>query len=363
MNHANSDAWYVRLPDSNVVRANSTRSVRHHIETGTIPPGSLARRSHRETWTPLYRLEPFADLLANYPGAGHGDADGSRGAEHLLQLQAVGVRGLVTELVNALDSTLTRRKLLVAFAACLVFGLLLLVQDVALIYLAPPWVLAGALAQGLIALITAALCTSLLTQLTFVELSQLRPARLREAAQDLSGHALRLFVCYLVVVGSVVAVLYLVQWLPGWLLDPAEDAAFPGREYLALGAVVVQILLDVVLLPLLGFALLLGPIVVIEEASVLRSLRQWAGMIRTHLRRLFLYESLAAAVALVACLPFVVPVAFAAQNAPWQGTPGVAARATVDLLLGLAATPAVAYLTVANVFIYLNLRYELPAGR
>src|SRR5437763_12689198 len=102
MSRPTSDAWFVRLPDSNVVRANSTRSVRHHIETGTIPPGSYARRSSRESWTPLHRLDAFADLLADYARSrralrdrGAELEDSGRGVDRALQLQAVGVRGLV----------------------------------------------------------------------------------------------------------------------------------------------------------------------------------------------------------------------------------------------------------------------------
>jgi hypothetical protein len=370
MNQSASDVWFVRLPDSSVVRANSTRSVRHHITAGAIPPGSYARRSSRESWTPLHRLEPFADLLADFTRSRRearertpDPEDTGRGLDSTFQLHAVGVRGLLSELVSALDSTLTRRKLTIAFGTCLIFGLLLLLHDVALSQLAHPWALYGALGQALCALLAGACGSILLNQLTFIELSQLRPARLREAVQNLSTLVLRLLLCYLVVVGSIGALLSLVNWLPGWLILPDHEVDIPGRESLALLAVVVQILLEVVLLPLLGFALLLGPILVVEERSVVGALVQWVGMIRAHLRRLFLYESLAAVMALIAALPFLVPVGLAALTAPSHGAPGLMARATLDLLLALAITPAVAYLSVANVFIYLNLRYELPARR
>ena len=60
--------------------------------------------------------------------------------------------------------------------------------------------------------------------------------------------------------------------------------------------------------------------------------------------------------ALALALPLLAPVGYAA----WQMPPTEAVTLTVRFLLALALTPAVAYLTVAGVFIYLHLRYEQP---
>src|SRR6188768_4074632 len=92
MSRGHTDSWYVRLPDAQVVRANSTRSVRHHIESGKIPPGSHARRSSRESWTPLDQLDAFADLLAEpgrrRPGRERSNSAPDGGAHaHGLELQ------------------------------------------------------------------------------------------------------------------------------------------------------------------------------------------------------------------------------------------------------------------------------------
>jgi len=108
-------------------------------------------------------------------------------------------------------------------------------------------------------------------------------------------------------------------------------------------------------------ALLLGPTVVIEEGSLSQSLGSWGGLLRRHLVRVVFYETLAAAVAFVLSVPFVVPVVLAAGPALGDNVVAQATGYAVAVLLGLAVAPALAYLTVANVFIYLNLRYEQPA--
>src|SRR6516225_7107435 len=72
-----SDAWFVRLPDGRVVRAKSTGSVRHHIETGRIPVDSWVRHSPEEDWTTLEWTAEFSDLAGRYRKrtAGQEEAD------------------------------------------------------------------------------------------------------------------------------------------------------------------------------------------------------------------------------------------------------------------------------------------------
>jgi hypothetical protein len=162
-----------------------------------------------------------------------------------------------------------------------------------------------------------------------------------------------------VVVGGILIIIYGLRALPAWLLAQGDagwlaDAAEP----LAAAATVVRLIVEVVLWPVLGFALLLGPIVIVEDCTPTQAVSQWTTLVRGHLTRAFLYEALAAAVGMVASLPFVVPVELVALTAPTSGVAGVAAQATVWLLRGLALTPLIAFLAVANVFIYLILRYE-----
>src|SRR6516225_3059970 len=103
MPRSSTDAWYLRLPDARVVHANSTRAVRHHLEMGTIPRNSRARRSARERWTPLYRLEPFADLFPEAtrnrresPERKDDSDEAMRAMDTQWQLHSVGVAALVT---------------------------------------------------------------------------------------------------------------------------------------------------------------------------------------------------------------------------------------------------------------------------
>jgi hypothetical protein len=367
-----SDAWFIRLPDGRVLRANSTAAVRHHLESGTVPLDCRVRRSPLETWTALEKIEAFADLATFALGRGRrgpahrsapGDGSTPAGRGDGMALETVGVRGLVTELATALDSTLVRGKLLAAALAGLAAGLVVilgwLLPEVASI----SWPLLWA-GLALVLLVAGAWCTTVIGGLTYVELAHLRPAHWSEATAGLVRNIARLTVAYFVIVGGVVLGILFLRWLPGWLLA-AEDPAWlkDSRETLAAAATVLRVVLEVVLWPVLGFALLLGPIIVVEGCSAAAALREWCLLLREHLSRVFLYEALAAAVALVATLPFLIPVELAAWSAPSAGAPGIAAWVTVWLLRGLALTPAIAYLTVANVFIYLTLRYEHTAAR
>ena len=128
------DPWYVRLPDGHVVKAKSTTSVRHHVEAGNIPLNSMARRDSKHEWKTLTWIAEFTDLgparTNRMPPAANGPAAQSvptanGSAEHVLKsgisarldpmrLQTVGVRGLIDELIAALDSTVSAGKLIVA---------------------------------------------------------------------------------------------------------------------------------------------------------------------------------------------------------------------------------------------------------
>jgi len=128
-------------------------------------------------------------------------------------------------------------------------------------------------------------------------------------------------------------------------------------------ATVVSLVGEIILWPVLGSTLLLGPVVVVEECSVPGALRQWWWLVRRHLGRLLLYES-AAVLGGFALLPFTFPVVLAAWGrwGQWGGLDNVIGLSLV-LLAGLAAAPLLAYQAVAQVFLYLNLRYEYDRQR
>src|SRR5262249_42128236 len=171
-----SDAWLVRLPDGRVVRAKSTGSVRHHIETGRIPVDSWVRHSPEEDWTTLEWTAEFSDLAGRYRKrtAGTEEADPDPATLNREKtprvngndLPTVGVRGLVEELLTALDSTLNGGKLLLAGTfSVLGAGVFLVFQQISEIWL-DSWI--PLLAAGVILMLIAAVNTAILTQMTFV---------------------------------------------------------------------------------------------------------------------------------------------------------------------------------------------------
>jgi hypothetical protein len=370
------EAWLVRLPDGRVVRAKSADSVRHHVERGRIPPDAWVRRAGDEEWQALEWTSEFGDLAKRRPDApaarptgaaaprGNGaSAAPSSGAHAAVrgshELQVVGVRGLVDELLGALDSTLLRPKLLLAGVLGLCAGALLVLAPrlpelAAIPSSVWPWA-----AAGLVLLILAGFCAALLTQMTFVELSRLRPARRREATHRLGSNALGIIVCQLVVAGLTVLLIAGLRALPDWL--SAEPGSFAAQT-LAGFAVALGLVLEVLLWPVLGLALLLAPIVVVEDCGIATALGQWCGLLRRHAGRVLVYEAFALALGVVAVLPLLLPVLIAAYVAPGAILPDIQ-WATLSVLGSLALSPLFAYLVVANVYIFLNLRYEFSAGK
>src|SRR5262249_50014528 len=125
------DTWYVRLPDGRVLRAASTEVVRRHIDSGRIPATSRVRRSPNEEWAAIDWTEEFADVVrrpAALEAASDPAARTSASASRAIfkpevasrydpiRIKTIGLRGLVEELIAALDNTLARPKLLVAGA-------------------------------------------------------------------------------------------------------------------------------------------------------------------------------------------------------------------------------------------------------
>jgi hypothetical protein len=365
-----NDSWLVRLPDGRVLRAKSTGSVRRHIETGGIPIDSWVRRSPEEDWVTLEWAVEFTDLVTlKQKQAAEQSANREAAVPAIPRtldprsghdLQAVGVRGLVDELVTALDSTMSRRKLAIAAVGGLLCGGTVIgrrfLEPWSLDLSGLPLTCAVAIALFLIS----GVCTTLLTQMTFVELSRLRPARWHEATARLGAHATRLILSYVLVGGSLLLAIFGLYVLSDWML--VQDTEGPA-PLLAAVAHVLILILEVLLWPTLGLTLMLGPIVIVEECSAFRAIAQWGILLRRHLSRAFFYEALAAALGTVMTLPFLFPVVVAG----WLSLRGSQfpeiTLGALCLLTGLALTPLIAYMAVANVFIYLNLRYELTPGQ
>jgi hypothetical protein len=381
MSQAN-DVWYVRFPDGRVMRASTTEAVRFHLETGRIPRTSLVRRSPEEEWTALEWAPEFVDLLqADHP-RGPSDyalleseplvspsppqtprpvARRTREArEGRMQLHTIGARGMVEEMLGALDSTLVRLKLRIACAMGLTSMVILVLIWLLVPFLDWPWTLLPQVGTGIGLLVIWAMGSTLITQATFTELSHARSAGWADARTGLGRHSLRLTFALLLVVGIPILVIILLRKAPEGLenlelIDPIQDW---GTAL----ALVLRLVLWVFLGLWISFSLLLAPILIVEECSIGQGLRLWWQFLRQHFSRAYLYEALTATMAAVASLPLMLPVVLG----PWPGSvPAAAATlstdlrlATLSILAGLALTPLIAFLIVANLFIYLNLRYE-----
>jgi hypothetical protein len=360
-----NDLWYIRLPDGRTLRVRTTEMLRRFLKTNRIPWDSRVRRFPEDPWQTLDRTPEFADLVpADNAEAEEAPAgitppqSKSRGTGS--ELRTLGVRGLVDELCNAFDISLQRAKLTAAAVTGLGIGVTLVLSDVAFQLLPRDWLWAGYLGTTVVILVLFNICTSILTQMTALELSRFRPAHFSEVRTGLIAYAVRLTCATVFVGGLILGLIVLLRWLPVWL-HPA-DAPKPGPGLDTLLNVVngTRLLLEVICWPILGFALLLlGPIFVVEDYSIGRGLREWIGMLRQHLGRIYLYQAIAFAFALVMTLPLIVPVllafGFAGGN---PRTLSLGESVPFYLLVGAALTPMLAYLLVAHVFIYLNLRYE-----
>jgi hypothetical protein len=384
-----SDAWYVRLPDGRILKASSTRAVRHHLSSGRIPLDSRVRRTSDEEWVSLELTHEFAELIreraatlaetaetesADEPPALPSRTDASAMASRLdpLQLQTVGVRGFFEELLAALDSTLVRMKLWPAVAAALLGGLALLAAhpEMELIPWPAPWRWAAA---GAAVVVVLAACQSLLTQTTYVELCRLRPARGREARAGWLRNFVHLALADLLVLAGAAAAIYGLRQLPSWLLVNVLRVGDwgAGGDLAYTVAILAAVALEVLLLLLAVFSLLLGPIVVVEEATFVGAVGLWVRVVAGQFGRVLLYEAMAVVVALLGTFVVLLPVEAAIAGQVAALLPSHRSGLGIGQLLeiswglpwlwpvrGLALAPLIAYLAVANVFIYLNLRYE-----
>ncbi len=380
-----SDTWFVRYPDGRVRRAANTTVVRQQVAIGRIPPNSSVRRSPDDEWTALEWTREFADLMEDLPAgrrepkpkpaaesddaldlggeARSAEAGGLSARLDRSRLPTIGVRGMTHELLAALDSTLVRKKLTAAALAGLGSGLVLAswtqVPEA-------PFEQAAQWARTIIAvvllIIIVTVATGMLTRMTYYELSRMRPARWREGATGLTGTTFRIASAQLLTAGVAILVIVYLRLAPRYLLE-----FYPGGvgETAAAALAVLGMIVEVVLWPIVSFALLLPPILVVEDCSVGKALLLWYRLLREDIGRVFLYEALALGLGLAAtlllALPWLALFLYEPVEFP-QLLPAIAFTRWV--LAGLALAPLLAYLMVANVFIYINIRYEsAPTAR
>jgi hypothetical protein len=368
-----ADFWFVRLPDGRILRAASTAVVRKEISAGRIPSGSTVRRAPEEEWTAIEWTREFSDLIerreeeARRSAAhrrGHTDATGPATVASRLdpeRIQLAGVRGLIQELLGALDSTFVPAKLLTVAVAGLALGILATVVQQQVVDFGDRHLNVTALVAAV--LLVVSVPAGVLTRMTYVELSRLRLARWHEGLDGLGWLVVRLLVTLGLVGASGWGLIVLLRWLPYWLLPGGNEGVESwARDAAAGSALAAGMAFEVGLWAVLGVAGLLAPLLVIEECSVTEALGQWLGLLREHLGRVFLFEALALGVGLGVAVPGAV-LLLPLHNLFIPGSLSLAGQCAWNLLCGLAVAPFMGYVIVANVFIYLHLRYALAPQR
>src|SRR5262249_10125588 len=278
------------------------------------------RRSPSDEWAAIDWTEEFADIIRRrtFEEAANDSRENATAARSSAifkpeiasrydpaRIKTVGLRGLVEELIAALDNTIARPKLLVAGALGGISALIIAILPNLHTPDQGPWRWLPTLIAAAIIFIGVVTAGVLLTQMTYTELSRLRPSTWREARTGLAKFSVKLFVCAGIPAGVIGGSLWALHaWTPADI--GARLSAWLKPEITVPVISVIMLFFELFLWAVLPFTLLLGPIVVIEEGSIGDSLSQWWWLIRRHLGRLVLYES-AAAITGIAMLAFALP--------------------------------------------------------
>jgi hypothetical protein len=288
-----------------------------------------------------------------------------------MRLQTVGVRGLIDELIAALDSALTRSKMLPAFlAAVLIYLGFFGARAVHHLVFKPEeaaWL--PVVAGSAFAVLVLSILNAMLSKLTHVELSTMRPAKLSDALGPFASYASSALIANAIIAGGGLALLFLMKRVPAWAESGLADAGMGAtmREVLFTPILVIVFLLTVLIWILVGLCWLLTPAIVVEESSWLAGIREWRQLLREQFGRIVVYEGLTILLGIAISLPLILAVGFALHGVPailpaWPPSAGANenwVKGGVEAAIqGLTAGPLLALLPVANVFIYLNLRYE-----
>jgi hypothetical protein len=328
------DIWHVRLPDGRVLRA-AARAVRNHHAAGRLPAGAEVRRRSSDEWRPLAAHPEFTEKAdtgswndISLDQAGKAVTVASR--MDAAQLRQPGVRGLLEELHAALDNTLTSRKIVatgfVALIAAAGAAAALLANNL--------WATLGCIAGvGLVGLGLMAL----LSRMTFIEASRMRPSRIRDGWEGFAGLLPKLVFTWGVALAALGAMSWGLRQLPG--VVPAEWGPWATAGVM-FGAGVVECLVW----PLIVFLGPLAAIWVVEECSFGTGLGLWMQMLGPIRWRFFVSQWLTLSMAGVAALPlgWVVGQSPAGPALAWA----------------VGGTLVLSFYSVANVLLYLHLKYE-----
>jgi hypothetical protein len=392
----NYDPWYIRMRDGRVIKAKSTASVRHHAEAGRVTADCTVRRERNEEWRPIAWVSEFADLFATSDESASyiqsmrekraSKPDLPLQEDEAMTLESVGVRGLVDELFAAFDATINRKKLL--FGG-MVLGLVMAVHEV--LQRLVGGALSNQVALGHLisaggALLVLCYGITVLARQQREEMSRMRPIRIAEAQTGAVNSWLQTFLALCVVGGVLYAGYYMIDHLVAWL---------GNNQFMPLIGLIVLIV-GVHLFGIIMLVPLLAPIGPVEDYSAIESIRLWVKLCREKIGRVLVFESFAGSLAFVAAAPLLIPYTLArnllsgSSGGMSIGIPGLPAGFMKELsqlglpaeaapqgptmiewlgqvgsqmVLGFALGPVLVFLVVANVILYLNLRYEFSTKR
>src|SRR5262245_14272699 len=188
-----NDVWYVRLPNGRVMRSRNTISLRYHVRRGRIPPDSRVRRSATDDWQSLQDVDELAEAVAVAAARAHKNNNHfnplarKRSRMEFQDARLLGVRGLVRELLDALDSSLNRAKLGIACLLGMLGAVGFITWNLLYTMREEPWWIFGASAWAVLVLLTGCLAISAITQFTAVELSKMRQPRPNELWPSILG--------------------------------------------------------------------------------------------------------------------------------------------------------------------------------
>jgi len=346
---ATKELWYVRLPNERVV-GTSADVIRQQLADGRLPPGTRVRRSGEIDWQPVERVPEFAtgNLAAANGHEPHATV-ASRLDPHLMRL--AGLRPLLEELLGALDSTFVSRKLKVAALAGLLLGAVasLATLDRVTFSLWPPglgWVLPVA------ALFIWSWLAVVLSNMTFAEVSRLRPASLRDGTKGSVGATSHLFLAQGIVILFLGGVLVGLRFLPAFLAARGTEDTAKYFSSAAQAAMAAGMVLEILVWPVFALLLPMAALLVVEQCNFAQGLGRWLSLIWRKGRRLLLAELLALAIGLLLTAPLALLGLALSSRLHAVEAPQTAAI-TLCVLSGLLSSLFLAYLVVANVFIYL----------
>lgn len=313
-----SDLWYVRLPGGHVVRAASA-TLREQLASGRLSQLAEVRRSKEEAWRSMSCIDKSGELY-NHRSRQSVAARLDPGTMNFLPINE-----FLEELLAALGCALSARKLQLTLIGAFVVGVFL-----ALFRIHGGWVWSACVG---LAVLTQ---TTILSRLTFCELSRLKPVSLRTGFEGLPSLMLRL----LASVGLIAQLLFVArQGLPRLL--PLMPSDWPNEALIEIASLFATLSLGASLIYLTP----LVAVLVVEDCGPVTGFLAWHRLTRGRRTAVMATQWLTLAIGLVLTAP-VGMLAWVSLHPLWQA-----------IVQGAVVSVVTTYVAVANVFLYLHFRY------